>query len=217
MIDEDQLDDAATNDEDGELYEHFRVVADSGQEPLRVDKFLMNRIQNATRTKIQAAAEAGSILVNGKAVKSNYRVKPKDVVTVVLAHPPREIELIPQNIPLDILYEDEDLIVVNKPAGLVVHPAYGNYSGTLVNALLYHFQQLPVMQKPLDKSEGNQPSSAYDPALRPGLIHRLDKNTSGIMVVAKREPAMSRLAKEFFDRTIERRYIALVWGDFKED
>ena len=194
-------------DDEQELFEHHRVVADKGQELLRVDKFLMNRIENASRTKIQNAAEAGSIHVNGKAVKSNYRVKPGDVVTVVLPHPPREIELIPQNIPINIVYEDDDLIIVNKDPGMVVHPGYGNYTGTLINALVYHFQNLPVSKTSRDSEAGK----------RPGLVHRIDKNTSGIIVIAKSELAMTKLAKDFFDRNIDRTYVALVWGDFKED
>lgn len=202
-------------DGDQELYEHYRVVADKGQEPLRIDKFLMNRVQNATRTKIQQAAENGNILVNEKPVKSNYKVKPHDVITVVFAHPPREIELIPQNIPIDIVYEDNDLIIVNKQPGMVVHPGYGNYKGTLVNALVYHFQQLPV-SKSGAALETNK-KSTEQAVLRPGLVHRLDKNTSGIMVVAKSEIAMTKLAQDFFDRNLDRKYIALVWGDFKED
>ncbi len=202
-------------DGDQELYEHYRVVADKGQEPLRIDKFLMNRVQNATRTKIQQAAENGNILVNEKPVKSNYKVKPHDVITVVFAHPPREIELIPQNIPIDVVYEDNDLIIVNKQPGMVVHPGYGNYKGTLVNALVYHFQQLPV-SKSGAALETNKKSSEQA-VFRPGLVHRLDKNTSGIMVVAKSEIAMTKLAQDFFDRNLDRKYIALVWGDFKED
>lgn len=202
-------------DGDQELYEHYRVVTDKGQEPLRIDKFLMNRVQNATRTKIQQAAENGNILVNEKPVKSNYKVKPHDVITVVFAHPPREIELIPQNIPIDVVYEDNDLIIVNKQPGMVVHPGYGNYKGTLVNALVYHFQQLPV-SKSGAALETNKKSSEQA-VLRPGLVHRLDKNTSGIMVVAKSEIAMTKLAQDFFDRNLDRKYIALVWGDFKED
>lgn len=195
-------------DDEQELFEHFRIVANKGQEPLRIDKFLMNRIENATRTKLQTAAEAGNILVNGKAVKSNYKVKPDDVITIVLPHPPREIELIPQNIPLNIVYEDDDLIIVNKEPGMVVHPGYGNYTGTLVNALVYHFQQLPVSKTAPGSPEAQQ---------RPGLVHRIDKNTSGIMVIAKSELAMTRLAKDFFDRNMDRTYVALVWGDFHDD
>lgn len=201
--------------DDQELYEHYRVAADKGQTPLRIDKFLMNRVENATRTKIQQAAENGNVLVNDKPVKSNYKVKPFDVITVVFAHPPREIELIPQNIPIDIVYEDDDLIIINKQPGMVVHPGYGNYKGTLVNALVYHFQQLPVSKSgaTLNISE----KSKEQALLRPGLVHRLDKNTSGIMVVAKSELAMMKLAKDFFDRNLDRKYQALVWGDFQED
>ena len=203
------------HDDDQELYEHYRVSADKGQAPLRIDKFLMNRVENATRTKIQQAAENGNVLVNEKSVKSNYKVKPFDVITVVFAHPPREIELIPQNIPIDIVYEDDDIIIVNKQSGMVVHPGYGNYKGTLVNALVYHFQQLPISKSgaTLNVSE----KSKEQALLRPGLVHRLDKNTTGIMVVAKSEIAMMKLAKDFFDRNLDRKYNALVWGDFEED
>lgn len=188
-------------DENEELFEHHRIVADKGQKPLRVDKFLSNFLENVSRSRVQTAAEAGNIHVNGEVVKSNYKVKPGDIVTVEMSYPPREIELIPENIPLEIIHEDDDVVVVNKPAGLVVHPGYGNYSGTLVNALIYHFQNLPVGQQ----------------TDRPGLVHRIDKLTTGLMVVAKNEPAMAHLSKQFFDRTIERRYLALVWGDFEED
>ncbi|HSH66241.1 MAG TPA: RluA family pseudouridine synthase [Bacteroidia bacterium] len=210
-----EIQDGIEDQDDQELYEHYKVAADKGQTPLRIDKFLMNRVENATRSKIQQAAENGNVLVNDKPVKSNYKVKPFDVITVVFAHPPREIELIPQNIPIDIVYEDDDLIIVNKQAGMVVHPGYGNYKGTLVNALVYHFQQLPV-----NKSAATLEVSAKSKEqalLRPGLVHRLDKNTSGIMVVAKSEIAMMKLAKDFFDRNLDRKYQALVWGDFKED
>ncbi len=191
-----------------ELYEHLRIEIDKGQDLLRIDKFLMNRVQNATRTKIQQAAEAGNILVNGRPVKSNYRVKPLDVVSIVLAHPPREIELIPENIPITIVYEDEHLVVVNKKPGMVVHPGYGNYRGTLVNALVYHFQHLPEAKAKLN------PDTEIN---RPGLVHRIDKNTSGIIIIAKSEMAMTRLAKDFFDRNLDRKYVALVWGDMEED
>lgn len=186
-----------------ELFEHHKVIADKGQEVLRVDKFLMDRIPNTTRNKIQSAAKNGNIHVNGKAVKQNYKVKPDDVVTIVMPYPVRQIELIPQDIPLEIHYEDDTLVVVNKPPNMVVHPGYGNYSGTLVNALVYHFDNLP-----------NKPNDYYG---RPGLVHRLDKHTTGLMVVAKTEDALSNLAKQFYDRTTERRYHALVWGDVKED
>lgn len=185
---------------DDELYEHFKFVASEGQEPLRVDKFLMNFIENATRNKIQQAVKAGNVLVNEAVVKSNYKVKAQDVVRVVLAHPPHENLLVPENIPLDIIHEDNEVIVVNKPAGMVVHPGHGNYSGTLVNALIYHFQNLP--------KNSNE---------RPGLVHRIDKDTSGLLVVAKTEFAMANLASQFFNRTTERLYLALVWGSVIEE
>lgn len=168
-----------------------------GQSLMRLDKFLFERIENTSRTRIQNAANAGNILVNNKQVKPNYRVKPNDIVQVVLPNPPREIELIPENIPLNIIYEDDDVIVVNKDPGMVVHPAYGNYTGTLVNALMYHFRDIPMFQSG---------------ELRPGLVHRIDKNTSGILVVAKNELALNKLSKQFYDRTTGRKYIALVWG-----
>jgi len=188
-------------EQDQELFEHHSFVADKGQSPLRVDKFLGNKIENASRSKIQAAADAGNIHVNGKPVKSNYKVKPNDTVAVVMAYPPREIELIPQDIPLDIVYEDDHLIVVNKKPGMVVHPGYGNYTGTLVNALMYHLKDLPLFQS------GEQ---------RPGLVHRIDKNTSGLLVIAKNEHAMNHLARQFFEKTSEREYVAMVWGIPKE-
>lgn len=195
FIEDDQL------EEEQEFFEHYKFIADKGQDFLRIDKFLMDRIPNTSRNKIQVAASSGNILVNKKAVKSNYRVKPFDEVSIVLPYPPREIELIPENIPLTILYEDDDVLVINKQAGLVVHPGYGNYTGTLVNGLIYHFNNLP------NSSVNN----------RPGLVHRLDKNTSGIMVIAKTEYAMTHLANQFFERTTERRYNAIVWGDFEEE
>lgn len=179
-----------------ELHEHYAFTADAGQEPLRVDKFLMNRIENATRNKIQQAATAGSIVVNDRPVKSNYKVKGGDVVRVLLAHPPHEDLLVPEKMPLDIVFEDDTLLVVNKPAGLVVHPGHGNYSGTLINGLIHHFGQLP-------KNSNN----------RPGLVHRIDKDTSGLLVIAKTENAMAHLAKQFHDKTSSRQYLALVWGD----
>ncbi len=180
-----------------ELFEHFRFKADPGQSLLRIDKFLSDRLENTSRTRIQNAANAGNILVNNNPVKPNYKVKPGDIVQVVLPTPPREIELIPENIPLNIVYEDDDVLVVNKEPGMVVHPAYGNYTGTLVNALMWHFRDLPLF------NTGEN---------RPGLVHRLDKNTSGILVIAKNEFALNRLSKQFFDRTTDRRYNALVWG-----
>jgi 23S rRNA pseudouridine1911/1915/1917 synthase len=185
-----------------ELFEHHRFVVDKGQEPLRIDKFLVNRLAQTSRNRIQNACDAGAILVNSRPVKSNHKVKPSDIVQVVLPEPVREIELIPQDIPINIQYEDEDVLIVNKAAGMVVHPAYGNYSGTLMNALVHHFSQLPSME--------GHPS-------RPGLVHRIDKNTSGLLVIAKSELAMVQLASEFFERTIERKYTALVWGDFEEE
>jgi len=183
--------------EEQELFEHFRFIVDPGQALLRIDKFLSNRIENTSRSRIQGAANAGNILVNDQTVKPNYRVKPDDVIQIVLPNPPREIELIPQDIPIEIVYEDDDVIVVNKKAGMVVHPAYGNYTGTLVNALMYHFKDLPLFQS------GD---------IRPGLVHRIDKNTSGLLVVAKTELAQNRLSRQFFNRTTGRRYLALVWG-----
>jgi 23S rRNA pseudouridine1911/1915/1917 synthase len=196
-------------EQEQELFEHYRIVVDKGQDFLRIDKFLMNRIENATRNRLQNAAEAGSIHVNGKPVKSSYKVKPSDLIQVVLPHPPREIELIPQDIPIQIVYEDDDLVIVNKEPGIVVHPGYGNYSGTLVNALVFHFQNLP--QKHSGIGDGR------DEAMRPGLVHRIDKNTSGIIVIAKNDVALTRLSKKFFDRDIDRKYVALVWGDFEEE
>ncbi|MCV6631460.1 MAG: RluA family pseudouridine synthase [Flavobacteriaceae bacterium] len=183
-----------------QLHEHYRFDASKGQEPLRVDKFLMNFIENATRNKIQQAAKAGNIWVNDKAVKQNYKVKAGDVVKVLFAHPPYEMLLTPEDIPLDIVYEDDSLLVVNKPAGMVVHPGHGNYSGTLINALVYHFDNLP--------QNSNE---------RPGLVHRIDKDTSGLLVVAKTEQAMTHLADQFFEKTSEREYLALVWGNVVED
>lgn len=183
-----------------ELFEHHSFTASKGQDPLRVDKYLMNFIENATRNKIQQAAKDGNIWVNGTVVKSNYRVKAGDQVRVLFAHPPHELLLAPENIPLDIVYEDDALLVVNKPAGMVVHPGHGNYSGTLINALLYHIEHLP--------KNSNE---------RPGLVHRIDKDTSGLLVVAKTEAAMTHLAKQFFDKTSEREYIALVWGNMEEE
>jgi len=185
--------------EQSELYEHHRIVADKGQGLLRVDKFLFNRLVNVSRNKIQLAVKAGNVLVNGNAVKPNYRVKPADLITVVLPYPHREYEILPENIPIHILYEDEHLIVVNKEAGMVVHPGHGNYTGTLVNALTWHLKDVPLFQTG---------------EIRPGLVHRIDKETSGILVVAKTEMALNKLAKQFFDRTTKRTYNAIVWGTF---
>ncbi|XOD68398.1 MAG: RluA family pseudouridine synthase [Flavobacteriales bacterium AspAUS03] len=184
------------------LYEYFRFVADKNQTPLRVDRFLMNFIENTTRNKIQNAAKAGNIRVNSEVVKSNHRVKALDTVQVLMTHPPRLHELVAEDIPLDIVYEDEDLIVVNKPARMVVHPGHGNYTNTLVNALKYHFEHLPSLNNDLD---------------RPGLMHRIDKDTSGLLVVAKNEYSLKDLARQFFSRSTQRRYIALVWGDLPQE
>jgi 23S rRNA pseudouridine1911/1915/1917 synthase len=187
-------------EEQDELHEHYRFTASEGQEPLRVDKFLLNFIENATRNKIQQAVKAGNVLVNNAVVKSNYKVKPFDEVRVVLAHPPHENLLVAEDIPIDIVYEDDEVMVVNKPAGMVVHPGHGNYSGTLVNGLIHHIENLP--------KNSNE---------RPGLVHRIDKDTSGLLVVAKTEFAMTHLSNQFFDRTTERLYLALVWGNLAED
>ncbi len=187
-------------EENSELYEHYSFTVEKGQQPLRIDKYLMNFIENATRNKVQAAAKEGSIRVNGIPVKSNYKVKPLDEIKVLFEHPPYENLLIPEDIPIDIVFEDEHLLVVNKPAGMVVHPGHGNYSGTLINALTFHFENLP-----------NNSSN------RPGLVHRIDKDTSGLLVIAKTENAMSHLSNQFAEKTSEREYIALVWGNVEED
>lgn len=185
---------------DDDLYEHYSFLAEKGQKPLRIDKYLMNFIENATRNKIQAAAKEGNIHVNDKPVKQNYKVKAGDKIRVLFEHPPYEYLLTPENIPLDIVYEDESLLIVNKAAGMVVHPGHGNYSGTLINALTYHFENLP-----------NNSSN------RPGLVHRIDKDTSGLLVIAKTEQAMNHLSKQFFDKSSEREYVALVWGNIEDD
>ncbi len=189
-------------EEQNEMFEHHRFVTDAGQKQLRIDKFLVNRIENASRNKIQEAASAGNILVNGAPVKSNYKIKPNETITIVMEYPPREIEIIPEDIPLNIHYEDDYIVVINKNPGMVVHPGHGNYSGTLVNALAHHLKDLPLF-------------NASDP--RPGLVHRIDKDTSGLLVIAKTEQAKNHLARQFFDKTTERSYIALVWGDIDED
>ena len=200
IVPEDELDDVRDSsiDVDGrELYEHFRFVADKGQALLRVDKVLVERLQKSSRNRVQQAAEAGCILVNGKPVKSNYRVKPLDVVQVVMDRPRYEFEIIAQDIPLDIVYEDSAVLVVNKPAGLVVHPGHGNYDGTLVNALAWHFRNNPDYD-------------VNDPRL--GLVHRIDKDTSGLLVVAKTPDAKTDLGRQFFNKTTKREYVAMVWG-----
>ena len=185
---------------ESDLHEHFTFIVEKGQQPIRIDKYLMNFIENATRSKIQTAAKNGGILVNNIAVKSNYKVRPNDHIRVLFHHPTYEQLLQPENIPLNIVYEDDSVIVVNKPAGMVVHPGHGNYSGTLINALIYHFEHLP--------------KNSND---RPGLVHRIDKDTSGLLVVAKTEHAMNHLAKQFFDKSSEREYVALVWGHIDEE
>jgi len=196
------IDHESPENEENNLYEHYRFVADSGQNALRVDKFLVNRIENASRNKIQDAASAGNIFANGKPVRPNYKVKPGDIISVEMSWPPREIEIIPENIPLHIVYEDNDLIVINKTPGMVVHPGFGNYTGTLVNALAWHLKDHPWFQ-------------SNDP--RPGLVHRIDKDTSGLLVIAKTEAAKTHLARQFFNKTSSRTYTALVWGTMKDD
>ena len=185
-----------TSEESSELFEHFRFIADKGQSLLRIDKYLISKIENASRNRIQVAAHAGTILVNDKSVKPNYKVKPGDVITIVMANPPRDTEIYPEDITLNIVYEDEDVLVVNKPAGMVVHPGHGNFSGTLLNALVFYFQGKEVV---------------------PYLCHRIDKDTSGLLLIAKNELAQTKLAKQFFEHTISRKYVALVWGNLKEN
>lgn len=189
--------------DENNMYEHFRVEVDPGQALLRIDKFLNDRMPNTSRSKIQDAADNGNVMVNGEAVKSNYKVKPLDVITIELSFPKREITIIPQDIPLDIVYEDDQLIVVNKPAGLVVHPSYGHYSGTLVNALAWHLKDNPMFKDETDP--------------RPGLVHRIDKNTSGLLVIAKTDHAKTHLGLQFFNKTSKRKYVALCWGNLKEE
>ncbi len=194
----------AIEQEEGEqdLFEHLNIVVDKGQSLLRIDKFLMLRVVNASRNRIQNTIDAGNVLVNKQVIKASYKVKPGDEISIVFAHPPRDTEVYPENIPIDIVYEDADLLVVNKPAGMVVHPGFNNYSGTLVNALAYHFEQLPTMP-------GNEG--------RPGLVHRIDKDTSGLLLISKNEITMTKLAKQFFDHSITRKYLALAWGDVEQD
>jgi 23S rRNA pseudouridine1911/1915/1917 synthase len=187
-------------DDADELYEHHRIVVDKGQGLLRVDKFLMIRLENASRSKIQIGIDAGGVRVNGQLTKASYKIKPDDVITISLPHPPRDNEVVPQDIPLDIIYEDVDLLVLNKKPGMVVHPGHGNWDGTLVNALVFHFQNLPTHRN------GD---------IRPGLVHRIDKDTSGLLVIAKTDYAMTHLARQFFDHSIERTYWAVAWGEPK--
>ncbi len=193
----------ALTEESSELFEHYRFQVDKGQTALRIDKYLMNHIEGATRTKIQAAAKSGNILVNDRAVKQNYKVRPNDTISIVLPYPPRETEIFPQNIPLDVVYEDADIIIINKQPGMVVHPGHNNFEGTLLHALFYHFH-------------GDDVSTSKNPA-SPYLAHRIDKDTSGLLLVAKNEAAQVHLAKQFFEHSVERKYNALVWGDLEED
>ncbi|MEI7500447.1 MAG: RluA family pseudouridine synthase [Bacteroidota bacterium] len=188
-------------EESNDLFEHFRFVVDKGQSQLRIDKYLMAKIEHASRNRIQNSARAGNILVNGVVIKSNYKIKPLDVISIVLAFPPRDTEVYPENIPVSVVYEDDDILIVNKAPGMVVHPGHGNFTGTLQNALLYHLQQ-------------NKPG---DTDAKPYLVHRIDKDTSGIMLIAKNELAQTKIAKQFFDHTIDRTYLALVWGNIDHD
>lgn len=201
-MEEDKRPVAEAAEEERELYEHHRIVVDKGQEMLRLDKYLQMRLVGISRTKIQAAAKAGCVMVGDKAAKSNYRVKPCDVVSVLLPEPPHDFELVPEPVDFDIVYEDEDVMVVDKRPGLVVHPGYGNFTGTLLNGLLYYFQDRK------DK-DGEQ--------VLPYLVHRIDKDTSGLLLIAKNEEAQAALAKQFYEHTIERKYNALVWGSFDKD
>lgn len=189
------------SEENNELYEHFRIVADRGQALLRIDKFLINRLENVSRNKIQQTAKAGNIFVNGSTVKQNYKVKPLDIVTVVFSYPPREVEIIPENIPIEIVYEDKDVLIVNKQDNLVVHPGHGNFSGTLLNALAWYFKET---KQQIENGYGY-------------LAHRIDKDTTGLLIVAKNELSQTILARQFFEHTIERKYQALIWGAPKEE
>ena len=193
------------NQEQDDLFEHYKMVVDQGQAQLRIDKYLTAKMANVTRNRLQLAIDNGNILVNDQPTKANYKIKPGDLIRIVLPYPARDLDLICEDIPLNIIYEDDQLIVVNKPAGMVVHPAYGNYTGTLANALAGHFYPQFLGQA--------LPSEYF----KPGLPHRIDKNTSGLLVIAKGEDALNYLAMQFYERTIERNYIALAWGDLKED
>jgi 23S rRNA pseudouridine1911/1915/1917 synthase len=199
-MEENQADNNIIREEN--LFEHYRLKVDPGQSTVRIDKYLASHIENASRNRIQSAADAGNIRVNGKPVKSNYKIKPGDEIKILMDYPRRELKIIAENIPLNIVYEDDHLAVIDKPAGLVVHPGHGNYTGTLVNALAWHYKDLPLFRE-------------KDP--RPGLIHRIDKNTSGLIVIAKTEQAKNRLSRQFYTKTTERIYQALVWGSLKED
>ena len=196
--------DIAEGEEGEELYEHFAIVVDKGQSLMRIDRYLATHMEACSRSRIQAAADCGNILVDGKAVKSSYKVKPLERISIVMPYPKRDTTLVPQNIPVEIVYEDDQLLVVNKRAGMVVHPGHGNWDGTLVNALAYHLRESELFEE----GRGD---------IRAGLVHRIDKNTSGLLVVAKTEYAHAFLAHQFFEHTITRRYLALVWGNFEED
>ena len=191
----------STQEDENELYEHHRILVDKGQAMLRLDKYLQMRLEGISRNKIQTAVKAGCVLVNGQTAKSNYKVKPCDQISVLLPEPPHDFELVPEPVPFDIVYEDNDVLVINKRAGLVVHPGYGNFTGTLLNGLVYYYQ---------DKTgDDGKPVVPY-------LVHRIDKDTSGLLLVAKNEEAQVVLAKQFFEHTIERKYNALVWGSFND-
>ena len=185
-----------------ELYEHFRFVVDKGQAITRVDKYLVNCMANTSRNRIQDAADSGNILANGKSVKSNYKAKPNDVISIVMAYPPNEFEIILQDIPINVVYEDDDILLINKQPNLVVHPGFGNFDGTLLNAVAWHLKDVPGF----DANDS-----------RIGLVHRIDKDTSGLILIAKTPEAKTHLGKQFFDKTTQRRYHALVWGNVKED
>ena len=201
-LDEIELDELVEAGEEQELFEHFRFVVDKGTNSIRIDKYLVNCMSNTSRNRIQDAADGGNILVNGRPVKSNYKAKPLDVITIVLAYPPSEFEIIPQDIPIKIVYEDDDIMLVNKQPNLVVHPGFGNFDGTLLNAIAWHMKDHPD----------------FDPNdSRIGLVHRIDKDTSGLLLIAKTPEAKSNLGKQFFDKTTQRRYQALVWGNVKEN
>ena len=198
------IDNNDINDNSDELYERFNLTVDKGQEPLRIDKFLINRIERATRNKLQQAINTGMVLVNGKEVRSNYKVRPSDEIIIYSDMSPEETEVLPENIPLNIVYEDDSIMVINKPVGMVVHPGSGNYTGTLLNGVAWYLRQ-------------QNPSVSEEVLPRFGLVHRIDKNTSGLLVLAKNDNAMRTLAKQFFDHTVKRQYVALVWGDIQED
>jgi 23S rRNA pseudouridine1911/1915/1917 synthase len=204
MQEELQNDNAEILDSNDDLYERFNITIDKGQDPLRIDKFLATRIEGATRNKLQQAINIGMVLVNGKEVKSNYKVKPLDSIIVYSDMSPEETDVVPEKMDLNIVYEDTDLMIINKPAGMVVHPGSGNYTGTLLNGVSYYLQQ-------------QNPAISEEVLPRFGLVHRIDKNTSGLLVLAKNDNAMRQLAKQFFDHTVKRQYMALVWGDVEKE